>query len=149
VTPSVSAVTHAFGHPDTTSVTGPATVASPGGPVWAHDNLTFKLTAVSEGAQKWSVTITGTGTYHANANPLTGTAFNGHGSVNGWLNYVVSSRTAPNTKYMPWLEPSSFSQGAMVNQLFGGNASIVGGGHYDYVYTGIPGAPHGVYTQVG
>ncbi len=47
------------------------------------------------------------------------------------------------------MEASSFSQSAMVNQLFGGTATIVGGGHYDYVYTGIPGAPHGLYTQVG
>jgi hypothetical protein len=62
---------------------------------------------------------------------------------------VVSSPTAPNAEYVPYLEPSSYSQSAIVNQLFGGTATIVGGGHYHYVYAGIPGAPNGVYTQVG
>jgi hypothetical protein len=145
---SVSAVTHTFGHPDTTSVSGPATVASPGGPVWAHDNLKFTLTAVPAGTHKWSVTITGTGTYQANANPINGAAFKGHGSINGWLKFVVSSPTAPNAEYVPYLEPSSFTQTAIVNQLFGGTATSVQG-HYNYAYTGIPGAPNGVYTQVG
>jgi hypothetical protein len=146
---TVIAVSHSIGRPDTTSVSGPATVASPNGPVWAHDNLTFKLIGVRNGAHTWSVTIDAVGTYRANANPLTGASYQGTGAINGWLNYEVTAPNGPNAQYVPYLEPSNFSQSNMVNQLFGGTASIVGGGHYDYVYTGIPGAPHGVYTQVG
>ncbi len=72
-------MTHDIGHADTTSVSGPGTVASPDGPVWAHDNLTFKLIAVRDGAHTWSVTIDATGSYQANANPLTGAAYKGPG----------------------------------------------------------------------
>jgi hypothetical protein len=80
---------------------------------------------------------------------LTGAPWLGHGAINGWLNYEVSSPTAPNAEYVPYLEPASFSQGSVVNQMFGGTGTIIGGGHYDYTYTGVPGWPYGLYTQVG
>ena len=34
-------------------------------------------------------------------------------------------------------------------QLFGAPVTVTGGGSYSFTYLGIPGAPHGVYTQVG
>jgi hypothetical protein len=34
-------------------------------------------------------------------------------------------------------------------QLFGAPVAVTGGGSYAFTYLGIPGAPHGVYTQVG
>jgi hypothetical protein len=145
----VTAVTHSIARPDTTSVSGTGTIASADGPVWAHDNLTFRLVDTRVAPNTWSVTIFANGTYQANANPLTGAPWLGHGAINGWLNYEVSSPTAPNAEYVPYLEPASFSQTSIVNQMFGGTGTVVGGGHYDYTYSGVPGWPYGLYTQVG
>ena len=38
------------------------------------------------------------------------------------------------------------SQGAILNAFFGGNATIVGGGHYSYTHTQIDGSK---YVQAG
>ena len=143
----MTAVTHTSDHPDTTSVSGPCTVDSPGGPVWAHDNLSLRFGVTPEAApDTYSVTITAHGSFAAFSNPITGACYTGHGSVNGWLQYDVSSSTPPDPANLPAQEPGDLGQGAILNQLFGGNASIVGGGHYSYTYTLVDGTK---YTQVG
>jgi hypothetical protein len=48
---TVSANTHINQNPDTTSVSGGATITTGAGYVWAYDNLTMKFTAVPESNQ--------------------------------------------------------------------------------------------------
>jgi len=147
---TVKAVTYTQDHVDTTSVSGPGTINTTDGPQWAYDKLTFTLTGVKDSADTWSVTVAAKGFYEAVANPVTGATWEGYGSVNGWLNYEVQSTTVPSAKYIPAGEQNpATSQTEIVNQLFNGHASIIGGGHYDYQYSGIPGEAHGIYTQVG
>jgi hypothetical protein len=147
---TVKALTLSLNHTDTTSVSGSGTTDSPDGPVWAHDNLALQYTAVPDGANSYSVTITGVGTYDANANPITGVSWTGRGLINGTLKYEVTSPIAPNAKNLPLVEPSNVGQTTiMMDQLFGGHATITGGGSYNYIYTGIPGEPGGIYTQIG
>jgi hypothetical protein len=143
---TVKAVTFSADRPDTTSVAGAGTKDSPNGPMWASDNLSLQFSAVPQGDNIYSVTITALGTFDAFANPTTGAAYTGHGLVSGWLNYQVSSATAPNAKNVPLVEPGNVGQGAIMNQLFGGNASVIGGGHYNYTYYPIDGH---TYSQVG
>ena len=143
----MTAVTHTSDHPDTTSVAGPCTVDTPNGPVWANDNLSLRFTVIPETAPNtYSVTITGHGSFAAFSNPITGACYTGRGSVDGWLQYDVTSSTPPDPANLPAQEPGNLGQGAILNQLFGGNASITGGGSYSYTYTLVDGSK---YTQVG
>ncbi len=146
---AVKAVTYSMDRPDTTSVSGPGTITSTNGPQWAYDKLTLTLNGVKDSADTWSVTVNAHGFYEAIANPRTGDIYEGTGAVNGWINYEVQSSVAPNAKNLPVEEAPSVHTTDIVKDLFGnngGNATIIGGGHYDYTYTGLPG---GVYTQVG
>ncbi len=166
--PSVKAVTHALNHPDTTSVaTG---VTSDNGPVWALDNLSIQLTATPETTPgNYSVTITTHGSFAALANPITGDAYSGNGSVDGTIQYDVSSlNQQPDPANVPAQQPQatisnnvasgSTSLSDMVKQLVDNQASIVGGGGYTFTYNRIPGADtsgsgwtlvNGRYTQTG
>jgi hypothetical protein len=102
----VHAVTYSPDHPDTTSVTGTATRPSPGGPVWAIDQLreSFTVTPVhglQDGAN-YSIRINVTGTFKGFADPRMATEgspnpggpLRSHGVVLGTIQYDVSSPTA-------------------------------------------------------
>jgi hypothetical protein len=143
---TVKAVTHTSNHPDTTSVSGPCTGTSDNGPVWAYDNLSLQYSAVSDGTNTYSVTITAHGSFAAISDPITGACSTGSGSVDGTINYEVSSTTAPDPANLPSQEPGDLGQVAILNQLFGGTATIIGGGHYSYTYNPVDGQK---YTQVG
>lgn len=146
---SVKAVTHASHHEDTTSVSGPGTIADPTyGPVWAYDNLSIQFSAAQDTATTYTVTITTHGSFDAIANPLTGEAYTGHGSVDGTITYDVASSTPPDAKNLPAQESDTAHLGTMLDQLFGQHVSPTGGS-YNYSYNQIPGAPGGVYTQNG
>lgn len=142
---TVTAVTHTSDHPDTTSVSGECTMPSSHGPVWANDNLSlrFQVTPMAEPGN-YSVTITAHGSFAAFANPRTGDCYTGRGSVNGWLHYDVHSSTQPDPRNLPAQEPGDLSQGDILQALFGGHASIIGGGQYSYTYTLVDGSK---YTQ--
>jgi hypothetical protein len=151
-----TAVTHLNNHPDTTSVSGSATVASPGGPVWAYDNITEKFTVTPEAAQgMYSVTIDIGGSFHGFADPRMaseGSASPGgplasDGSVKGTITYDVSSpANGPDPAALPGQSPSDAHLGGLISQLFDGNGTIVGGGAYSFTYHKVGGAD---YTQVG
>lgn len=148
---TVTAVTHAADHPDTTSVSGPATLSGfAGGPVWAFDNLAIRFAVTPEaGPGDYSVTITYSGTFAAFADPRTGDAWIGNGSVRGTLQYDISSVNAPDPAALPAQEPGGLdgaSTGDMLDQLFGGSVSYVGGGSYHFTYTMVNGS---VYVQNG
>jgi hypothetical protein len=146
-------VTHAGNHPDTTSlpagVTG-ATIPTDGGPVWAFDDLTVKLTPVAgtydDGAD-YRVFVTVNGSFHGFADPQNGNALDSTGPVTGSIYYDVQSNGAvPDGAKLPAQEPGGIGAPGlrkMVTQLFGGGATIAGGGDiYTFNYQ------NGNYTQV-
>src|SRR5215469_8415889 len=100
---SYQAVTHSANHADTTSVTGTATIPSPGGPVWAYDNLTEQFSVTPAGAGLWNVTINVNGSFQGFADPRMasegstdpGGPLTSAGSVKGTISYLVSSPNAP------------------------------------------------------
>jgi hypothetical protein len=144
----VIASTFEHGLPDTTTV--PTGVDSDQGPVWAYDNMTRVITAKANADGTWTVTFAEGGTYNAIANPLTGLAWPHVGLFGGHISYIVSSAGTPKAANLPRTEPASATHGSIMGQFFGGApVTVTGGGHYSYSYYGIPGAPHGVMTQVG
>ena len=143
---TVTAVTHDGRHSDTTSVSGPCTGTSDNGPTWATDNLSFRFSVTPETAPgDYSVRIYANGSFKAFADPNTGQCATFHGSVHGSIQYDVSSTTPPDPGNLPSQSPDT-SQGTMLSELFDGNATIVGGGHYSYTYNRVDG---GKYSQVG
>jgi hypothetical protein len=143
---TVTAVTHASHHADTTNVaTG---VSSDNGPVWAWDNLAVRFTVTATGDNAYSVLITDNGSFAGFANPTTGAPDVNNGSVKGTIQYDVTSPNAPDPANLLANQPAdpSPSTGTMLGQLFDGDVTIVGGGAYSFTYTLVDGA---VYTQTG
>ena len=143
----VIASTYEPGLPDTTTV--PTGVNSDQGPVWAYDNMTRVITAKANADGTWTVTFAEGGSYNAIANPLTGDAWEHTGLFGGHISYIVSSTGTPKAANLHHTEPASATHGSIMGQLFNAPVTVTGGGHYSYSYYGIPGAPHGVMTQVG
>jgi hypothetical protein len=141
---TVVATTYSPDHYDTTSVsTG---VTSPNGPLWAYDNLHEHFIAVPEGTGQWSVTINVNGTFDGFANPVTGAPQVNRGIVRGVIQYDVTSPNTPRAALLPRVEPKYTGLGTALSQLFGGNETVTGGGHYLFTYTKVAGQ---VYTQAG
>jgi hypothetical protein len=156
--PTVTAVTYQANDNDTTSVSGSGTTDSPYGPVWAHDNLMRTVTATPDAAgnNEWDVTVISDGRYVANASPLTGAAWHGTGAMAGYVQYVVQvpAGDTPNVHNVPRTVPSTAGSMDLVDLLFGkpGSPDVQqvqtgSNGTYNFVYTGIPGAPGGLYFQ--
>jgi len=143
----VVASTYEAGLPDTTSV--PTGTNSPQGPVWAYDDMTRVLTAKQTAPGTWTVTFDEGGVYNAIANPLTGVAWHHAGLFGGTISYVVTSAGTPRASSLPRTEPATATHSSVMAQLFGAPVTVTGGGSYSFTYLGIPGAPHGVYSQVG
>jgi hypothetical protein len=142
----ISATTHSNPHADTTSVGGPCAGVSDNGPVWAYDNLSFKLTATADGPGSYAVTIAANGSFKAFSDPVTGDCASFNGSVDGWYQLEVLSPVAPDGKNLPSQVPGSMGQGAIVAAFFGGNATSINGGSYYYTYNRVDG---GKYIQQG
>lgn len=142
----VHAVTYEPGLIDTTSV--PTGTDSPQGPVWAYDDMTRVITAKLTAPGTWTVTFAEGGVYNAIANPLTGVAWHHSGVFGGTISYVVTSAEPPKAANLPRTEPATATHSSIMAQLFGVPVTP-GGGSYSFTYLGIPGAPKGVYTQVG
>jgi hypothetical protein len=142
----VKASTLSSDRADTTSVSGPGTIASANGPQWAYDRLTMSLSGVRDGANTWSVTVTDKGLYEAIADPRTGAIYEGYGNMSGYINYEVQATNVPLASNLPASTDPSVTTSQIVKNLFGGDATIIGGGHYSFTYNGLPG---GTYTQVG
>ena len=144
---TVKALTHVMNHQDTTIVAGQCTPITSSGPVWAYDNLSLQLVATpTDDAGNYSVTITAHGSFSAMSNPVTGECANFSGSVDGWITYLVQSPTAPDPANLPSQLDGSLHQSQILNQFFGGSATITGGGSYSYTYNRVNG---GKYIQVG
>ena len=106
--------------------------------------LQFSVTPET-GPGNYSVTIYAHGSFQAFADPNTGACATFNGSVDGSIQYDVSSTSAPDPSALPAQSPNT-SQGTMLSELFDGNATMVGGGHYSYTYNRVDG---GKYIQNG
>jgi hypothetical protein len=155
--PPQSYTTQAADHPDTTALLPgypqpgqDATLSSPGGPVWAWDNLTVNMTPVplpagqADGAN-YRVQVDAIGTFKGFADPTTGASLASTGPVTGTISYDVQASQPPSGANLPAQQPGGLS-GAhlsdMVLQLFNGTGSIVGGGDaYTFSYQ------NGAYVQ--
>lgn len=162
-TGTVTITTKSYGHMDTTSASGSATFSSANGPVWAIDSLNEKWTVVPETSPgNYSVTLKvvkgsrfsefadpGAGTnqttdHCAGNNP--GGPHIGQGNVTGTLQYDIQSSTRPDLSSVPAVQDPNTSLGTVLGQIFDGNQSVVGGGHYTFDYANVCGA---VYEQAG
>jgi hypothetical protein len=143
-----SVTTHSYGHYDTTSASGNATLPSNNGPVWAIDSLTEKwavsayATPQTDGAN-YSVLlkVTAGSKFSQFANPLTGDVGVGTGKVLGVLQYDVQSSNAPGSQgAIPNPEPANTSLGAVLDQIFGAGQYTIepNSGNYDFTYNGAP-----------
>jgi hypothetical protein len=70
----------------------------------------------------------------------------GQGNVLGTIEYDVSSPTAPDLSGVPAVQQPNTSLGTVIGQIFDGNQTTAGGGHYSFTYTSVCGA---VYGQSG
>lgn len=70
----------------------------------------------------------------------------GSGNVLGTIEYDIQSSSAPDLSGVPAVQAPNTSLGTVIGQIFDGNQSIVGGGHYSFTYTNVCGA---VYGQSG
>ena len=150
-TGTITALTHQKGVLDTTSIPNPvgiqATLPSPGGPVWAHDNLWRYVTATHDSTDPtlWHVVLKSVGSYSALADPRTGVAFTGSGPTWGEVDYTVHSTSTPSAANLsPQTDPSLHS-GDILKKFFGDQGLTVSNSMYNFTYM-INGAP---YNQVG
>jgi hypothetical protein len=126
-----TATTHDVNVPDTTSISGPATVNSPYGPVWAYDNLE-RVVHITQTADGYQVVLNSHGTYRAFADPRTGEALVAQGSVAGEVTYQVTSPVAPDMKALP-KQSNDLHSGDVLNALFQ-NQESVGSSSYHFRY---------------
>jgi hypothetical protein len=142
---TVTATTYSPNHYDTTSVPTGINVAN--GPLWAYDNLHETFTAVPQGNGNWAVTITVKGTFDGFASPTTpNTAEHNQGTVTGSIYYYVHSANVPKAGLLPKQLTPYTGLSAALSQLFGGDATVTGGGNYAFHYADVDGQ---VYTQQG
>jgi hypothetical protein len=135
---TVTAVTHEFNTPDTTSGTVTSNPGTGFGYIWAYDNLAKQFKVTFNGGTTYTVVETVNGSFAAFSEPNTGfpydTPITVTGSVQGTNTYTVQSSTPPDASGLPAQVPSSMSTGDMINALFGGNANIGGGNVWVFTY---------------
>jgi hypothetical protein len=149
-TATVVASTNEINVPDTTSGTA-TSVSSPGGPVWAYDNVTKMFRVTPNGGGNYTVTETVNGTFSAFDEPNTGDPINPTpidvtGQMHGTNTYTVQSSVAPNAAGLAAQyddQNGDITTSDLINHIFGGNASVSGGGTWVFSYH----AAHGSMTQ--
>ena len=133
--------------------------------MWAFDNSSYRFVVTPETAPgNYLVTIYDNGQFQGFADPNTGQALVGNGSVKGTISYHVQSATPPHPANLPVQEPGAATQdqagiddgytriGDMISQLFDGQPTsgpesiIVGYGPYNFTYTLVNGEK---YVQTG
>ncbi len=152
-TATVVASTNEINVPDTTSGTA-TTVPSPGGPVWAYDNVTKTFRVTPNGGGNYTVTETVNGTFSAFDEPNTPDGNevplnpNVTGQMHGTNTYTVQSSVAPNAaglnaQYDDQNGAAGITTNDLINHIFGDSATVSGGGTWVFSYH----AAHGSMTQ--
>jgi hypothetical protein len=136
-TATVVASTNEINVPDTTSGTA-TTVPSPGGPVWAYDNVTKTVNGTFSAFDEPN-------TPDGNEVPLNP---NVTGQMHGTNTYTVQSSVAPNAaglnaQYDDQNGAAGITTSDLINHIFGDNATVSGGGTWVFSYH----AAHGSMTQ--
>lgn len=70
----------------------------------------------------------------------------GQGNVTGTIEYDIQSSSAPDLSGVPAVQAPDTSLDTVLGQIFDGNQSIVGGGHYSFTYSKVCGEN---YSQSG
>jgi hypothetical protein len=133
-TGTVTAVTHASDHPDTTNASGPACGISGNGPTWATDNLSRKFSVTDNGNGTFTVVITDHGSFAGFADPNTCQALASNGPIEGTYTLTVTSPTGPDPAGLAPQYRGQVSTSSMVQDLFGDSATSIVGGFYSYSY---------------
>jgi Fibronectin type III domain len=142
---AITGTTTITAQPDTTSPTGSGTAcdttsayAQTYGPVWADDDFTATISAVSTGTDTWAVTIHSVGTFAGFADPISCDASLSSGSLYGTIRYTVTSDNTPSQENLA-SSYTSFSDNlnGLVAAFFGDptlNTQSFGDGTYSYSY---------------
>jgi threonine dehydrogenase-like Zn-dependent dehydrogenase len=133
-TGTVTAVTHASDHPDTTNASGPACGTSDNGPTWAADNLSRQFSVTDNGNGTFTVVITDHGSFAGFADPNTCRPLTSNGPVEGTYTLTVTSPTGPDPAGLAPQYRGDVSTSSMVQDLFDGHATSIVGGFYSYSY---------------
>jgi hypothetical protein len=144
-TATVVASTNEINVPDTTSGTA-TSVSSPGGPVWAYDNVTKMFRVTPNGGGNYTVTETVNGTFSAFDEPNTPdgneVALNPNvtGQMHGTNTYTVQSSVAPNAaglaaQYDDQRGAAGITTSDLIKHIFGDDASVVVGGGGNWVFS--------------
>lgn len=135
---TVTASTAVTNHPDTTAASGPACGTSANGPVWAHDFYTSTITATEEAnpANTWDVVIKDSGQFVGFADPNTCQVLQSLGSLTGMYELTVTSPSVPVAADLKPDYDGAVSTTTMVSDFFGGKATNIAGGAYDFSYQG-------------
>jgi len=151
-TATVVASTQEINVPDTTVGSTQTSTQSPGGPVWAYDNVTKTFRVTPNGNDTYTVEETVNGTFSAFDQPNTGgpeKSLNVTGQMHGTNTYTVKSSVAPDAAGLKAQYDDSagdISTSDLITDIFGGNSanvSIGGGGTWVFAYH----AAHGSMTQ--
>ena len=151
-TATVVASTQEINVPDTTVGSTQTRTQSPGGPVWAYDNVTKTFRVTPNGNDTYTVEETVNGTFSAFDQPNTGgpeKSLNVTGQMHGTNTYTVKSSVAPDAAGLKAQYDDSagdISTSDLITDIFGGNSanvSIGGGGTWVFAYH----AAHGSMTQ--
>jgi hypothetical protein len=152
-TATVVASTNEINVPDTTSGTA-TSQSSPGGPVWAWDNVTKTFRVTPNGNGQYTVSEIVNGTFSAFDEPNTGdtvnaTPINVDGQMHGTNTYTVYSPNAlPNPHGLPAqvnYSATPVSTSALIADIFNNDASVQVGGGGNWVFSYH--AAHGSMTQ--
>ena len=156
-TATVVASTQEINVPDTTVGSTQTSTPSPGGPVWAYDNVTKMFRVTPNGNGSYTVEETVNGTFSAFDQPNTPTGAEAKlnpsvtGQMHGTNTYTVKSSVAPDAAGLKAQYDDSagdISTSDLITDIFGGNSanpnmSIGGGGTWVFAYH----AAHGSMTQ--
>ena len=145
-------------HPDTTSASGRPRSTRRNGPVWAYDNARRAVHghAGDRPGRRATYQVDGQrrGSFQGFADPRLATE-DSTDPVARWpagprsrarSATTVTSPVGPERKLLPAQEPDGTGLGTALRQLFGGQATSVVPGSYDFQYNQVAGAP---YEQVG
>jgi hypothetical protein len=153
---AVVASTQEINVPDTTVGNTQTSTQSPGGPVWAYDNVTKTFRVTPNGNDTYTVEETVNGTFSAFDQPNTPTGAEAKlkptvtGQMHGTNTYTVTSSVAPDAaglmaQYDDQQGAANIGTGDLIKHIFGHDSSVQVGDGNTWVFAYH--AAHGSMTQ--